>query len=160
MISEQEALCASEIAQTTETEPATRTEMLLAQLLEEQKQQGKQLRRQLQWMQWVAAGCIAMAITALVLCVTVVPKAATLLGKANVIATEVQTTVQSLSESLPQTLQKVDSLVQTSSSGLTQALTDVQVILQKLGTLDIQSLNQAISDLANVVRPLASLFGK
>ncbi len=47
----------------------------------------------------------------------------------------------------------VSKLVQTSQTGLEDAM-------EKLNAIDLETLNQAIEDLAAVVRPLANFFGR
>ena len=47
----------------------------------------------------------------------------------------------------------VDSLVSSSQSGVEQAL-------EKINAIDIETLNQAIEDLSDVVAPLAKLINR
>lgn len=47
----------------------------------------------------------------------------------------------------------VNALVDTSQSGLEETL-------KKLNTIDLETLNQAIQDLADVVQPIAKLFNR
>ena len=65
---------------------------------------------------------------------------------------ELNVLVPQLSQSVPALVENLNSLVQTSSVEITTAL-------QKISSLDVDSLNTAIRDLKSVVEPLARLFG-
>jgi len=56
-------------------------------------------------------------------------------------------------------LQRVDSLITETRTGLNSALTESQAALQKIQQIDIASLNQSIADLRAVITPLKNLFG-
>lgn len=60
--------------------------------------------------------------------------------------------VPQLSQSVPALIENLDTLVETSSEEITTAL-------QKISSLDVDSLNTAIRDLQSIVEPLARLFG-
>ena len=65
---------------------------------------------------------------------------------------ELNVLVPQLSRSVPALVENLNALVQTSSVEITTAL-------QKISSLDVDSLNTAIRDLKSVVEPLARLFG-
>lgn len=65
---------------------------------------------------------------------------------------ELNVLVPQLSRSVPALIENLNGLVQTSSEEITTAL-------QKISSLDVDSLNTAIRDLKSVVEPLARLFG-
>ena len=44
--------------------------------------------------------------------------------------------------------------------GIDTALVSIQTALGKINDIDIDSLNQAIADLAGIVRPLSALLGR
>ena len=56
-------------------------------------------------------------------------------------------------------LQRVDTLITETQTGLNTALGESQAALQKIQQIDIASLNQSIYDLRAVVTPLKNLFG-
>ena len=65
---------------------------------------------------------------------------------------DLQTVAEGLAEAdLPGMAEDVNSLVSTSQ-------TAVQNATEKLDAIDIQTMNQAIKDLADVVKPIADLF--
>ena len=53
-----------------------------------------------------------------------------------------------------------NKLIEEGGESLTQALEDVDEALRKIDEINIADLNEAITDLKNVVGPLAKLFGK
>ena len=68
------------------------------------------------------------------------------------VLTDLQTVSQGLAEAdLPAMVKDVDALVSTSQSA-------VQDAAEKLESIDMKTLNQAIADLADVVEPLAKFF--
>ncbi|MDD3244440.1 MAG: hypothetical protein PHD32_12100 [Eubacteriales bacterium] len=67
---------------------------------------------------------------------------------------DLQTVSRELSDAdLDGMLRNVDELVKQSQSGISTAM-------EKVGAIDIQSLNNAIADLNRIIKPLAGLFGK
>ena len=57
-------------------------------------------------------------------------------------------------------MQDVNSLIAQSRMGIDTALVSIQTALGKINDIDIDSLNQAIADLAGIVRPLSALLGR
>lgn len=133
---------------------------LLERISRETIQQNQQLKRQLRLTRWVAFFCACLAAVSVFACVTLLPRVTELLTQASSIMTELQTTAQTVNETVPGTLEQVNALVRESRTGITTALTDVQTALGKLNALDFDSLNRAIEDLAGIVRPLANLLGR
>lgn len=133
---------------------------LLERISQETTRQNVQLKRQLRAMRWVAFFCACLAAVSVFACVTLLPKVTGLLAQASGILTELQTTAKTVNETVPATLEEVNGLISLSRTGITTALVDVQTALSKLNSLDIESLNQAIEDLAGIVRPLANLLGR
>lgn len=64
-----------------------------------------------------------------------------------------QVSGQMANANLGSIVQEVNGLVQSSQTGLEQTM-------EKLNSIDFETLNKAISDLARVVEPLAALFGR
>lgn len=133
---------------------------LLERISRETIQQNQQLKHQLRLTRWVAFFCACLAAVSVFACVTLLPRVTGLLTQASSIMTELQTTAQTVNETVPGTLEQVNALVRESRTGITTALTDVQTALGKLNALDFDSLNRAIEDLAGIVRPLANLLGR
>ena len=55
---------------------------------------------------------------------------------------------------------RIVKLIEEGGQSLTEALSGVDEALQKIDKINIDELNEAITDLKNVVGPLAKLFGK
>lgn len=105
----------------------------------------------------VAGIFLVVAVGAVVL----VPKAAILLNEAQEILEDTSEAVGELNRiaadleeaDLPGLIRNTQGLISQSSEGVSQSL-------QKIETLDIDTMNQAIADLASIVEPLAKLFGR
>lgn len=105
----------------------------------------------------VAGIFLVVAVGAVVL----VPKAANLLNEAQEILEDTSEAVGELNQiaadleeaDLPGLIRNTQGLISQSSEGVSQSL-------QKIETLDIDTMNQAIADLASIVEPLAKLFGR
>lgn len=83
---------------------------------------------------------------------TVLAQVDTVLDNLESTTAELSALVPQLSQSVPALIENLDTLVQTSSEEITTAL-------QKISSLDVDSLNTAIHDLQSIVEPLARLFG-
>ena len=57
-------------------------------------------------------------------------------------------------------LNNANSLIEESGDSLTKALENVDVALNTINQIDIETLNEAIADLKKVIEPLAKLFGR
>lgn len=97
----------------------------------------------------VAAGC---CIAVVVIVARVVPQVTELIGRIQVLLVNVETAAEELAAlDLEGMVSNVDALVTSARESLAQTT-------QKLNSLDIETLNQAIEDLAAVIEPLAKLF--
>ena len=95
----------------------------------------------------------------LILCVvlytaaTVIPRVNTLFNDIQASVSNIQKISKDLSDAnLPEMIDNMDRLVTTSESS-------IETAVEKLNSIDFDSLNSAIRDLANIVRPLGKLFG-
>lgn len=103
----------------------------------------------------VCCGAILLAV------LTFVPQVQQIAAQVQDLASQAQAVMSNL-ESVTNELAEVDltgmvdgveALVSSSQDGVSQAL-------DKINNLDIESLNDAITDLSAVVKPLAEFFGK
>ena len=99
---------------------------------------------------------IASALTFLVIlvcAVVIVPKAVSLIGTAQTTLNNMQTVSEKLMDlELSDTIQNIDD-------NTSRAMQDVSDSMEKIESLDVESLNQAIMDLSESVENLNSLFG-
>ncbi|WP_125142504.1 hypothetical protein [Clostridium transplantifaecale] len=115
--------------------------------------QEKYAKLQYRMSQITAAASILILCIVLYTAATVIPKVTTLFDDIQVSVSNIQKISQDLSDAdLPQMIDNMDSLVTTSESSIRDAV-------DKLNSIDFDSLNSAIRDLANIVRPLGRLFG-
>ena len=99
---------------------------------------------------------IASALTFLVVLIcalVIVPKAINLIGTAQTTLDNMQTVSENLKElQLSETIQSIDD-------NTSRAMQDVSDSMEKIESLNVESLNQAIMDLSRSVENLNSLFG-
>ena len=121
-------------------------------------------RKQLRFARIQCIFTIASAVFCLLLLLSVVrilPQVQELAAQISGLSTQAETVLtnlETITDELAQAdiggmVANVDSLAQTSQSGIQQAL-------EKVNAIDIETLNTAIEDLAKVVSPLASLIQK
>lgn len=127
---------------------------LLESISREASAQNAQLKQQLRITRWIAAFCACLAAVAVIVCVAILPHATAMITQAG----EIMTEVQQMSATASDTLKKADELVTECGVSITAAIEDVHQAINKLKTLDIDSMNEAIANLANIVRPLAALL--
>ena len=127
--------------------PQTSEQTLLEQLLQQQQIQLSLVRKQL-FVTRLIAGVLALLLAAgIFLAMTALPRV-------RQVFTDVeQITTQLASVDWKGLADQMDSLARTSQESLTTAA-------DQIAKLDLDSLNQAITDLGEIVRPLAELFGK
>lgn len=103
---------------------------------------------------------VLMAVAALC-CVAALVLIMTLLPRVNGILTQMEHTLTNLEQvseelnrlDLEGMVTNVDALVSSGQESLKQTM-------EKLDTIDLETLNQAVSDLARIIEPLARLFGR
>lgn len=113
------------------------------------------LKKQLFFTRIFAAACCVLTAVVLIVLIRVIPPLLGMVDRAVTAMDQASSTLQTVDDTLTdiQGLFEEDGLVGQSSRALEQA-TD------KIGRMDIDSLNRAIEDLGEVVEPLADFFGK
>ena len=83
-----------------------------------------------------------------------IPQLEDLIAQAEILLRDLDTVTKSLSQlDLSQMIKNINDLVTTSQSGVEEAL-------EKINEIDFDTLNQAVKDLSNVVKPLADFARK
>jgi len=83
-----------------------------------------------------------------------IPQLEDLIAQAEILLRDLDAVTKTLSQlDFSQMLENINSLVTTSQSGVEEAL-------QKINEIDFDTLNQAVKDLSNVVKPLADFAKK
>ena len=99
---------------------------------------------------------IASALTffvILICAIVIVPKAVNLIGTAQTTLDNMQTVSENLMDL------KLSDSIQNIDDNTSRAMQDVSDSMEKIESLDVESLNQAIRDLSESVENLNSLFG-
>jgi ABC-type transporter Mla subunit MlaD len=123
------------------------------------------LRTQTKWIKMQTV-IVSVLIFVLALAVVVlIAKVNTTLDNANAAIGEITALSSELNNVLEETklaeiLGNANDLIVQSGESLSEAMTSVDEALGKVEEIDIDSLNEAITDLKSVVEPLAKLFGK
>ena len=139
------------------TEKNTISENELKEFLEKLERsntgQEKYARRQYRMSQLTAAASVAVLCIVLYTSATLIPKVNLLLDDIQSSVSNIQSITQELADAdLPGMINDVDHLVSTSESTL-------KTTADKLNSIDFNSLNSAIQDLSNIIRPLGRWFG-
>ena len=115
--------------------------------------QEKYAKLQYRMSQITAAASILILCIVLYTAATVIPRVNTLFNDIQASVSNIQKISKDLSDAnLPEMIDNMDRLVTTSESS-------IETAVEKLNSIDFDSLNSAIRDLANIVRPLGKLFG-
>ena len=99
---------------------------------------------------------LAAAVSCVILCVMVcrlLPQVNDLLGQMETVMTDLEQTVRRLSAL------DLESMVANANSLAVVAQESLQQTMEKLNTVDFETLNKAIEDLSKVIEPLAKFFG-
>lgn len=125
----------------------------LEKLEKSNKEQEKYVRLQYR-MSLIAAGASIAALCIVIFAVTsLIPRFDSLFNEIETSVHNIQLISQQLADAdLPGMIDNVDHLVNTSEKS-------IQTAVEKLNSIDFESLNSAISDLSDIVRPLGRLFG-
>ena len=97
-----------------------------------------------------AASCVFIGLMVFRL----MPQVNSLLGQLETVLTDLEQTAHSLAAL------DLESMVTNMDSLAVYAQESLQQTMEKLNTIDIETLNQAIQDLAKVIEPLAKFFGR
>ena len=112
------------------------------------------VKKQCRWLKVIAVLVAGIFIVSLVSAFSLVPRAAVIFSQAEkVLGNLAQVTGELEQTDLPGLIENVNNLVETSGAGIQEAM-------EALGTVDIDTLNEAIRDLQTIVEPLARLFGR
>lgn len=99
---------------------------------------------------------LAAAVSCVTLCVMVcrlLPQVNDLLGQMETVMTDLEQTVRRMSAL------DLESMVANANSLAVVAQESLQQTMEKLNTVDFETLNKAIEDLSKVIEPLAKFFG-
>ena len=100
----------------------------------------------------------AMFLILLIVAVAVVPKALKLMGTAQVAVENIEKVSNDLSEKV-MALELADAIKNIEDS-TTQAMSDVSDSMEKIESLDVDTLNESIQDLKKTTDAFKKLFGR
>lgn len=131
------------------------------EMLELLKQIGKANRQQVRISRIlciVAAAAALCCVMAAILVVQVLPQITELLPQINTVVVQMQTVLGNL-EVVTEELAAVDmaNMVTNVDALVTEGQQSLQMTMDKLNSLDFETLNQAIEDLAEVIEPMSKI---
>lgn len=132
---------------------------VLNELREENAAQRKLLEKQCRLTRRISILLLCLAASVAVFLFTLLPKLTATIRELDIVVENTQEITEELKSadiegtirSLSDALNSIDGLVNDSSESL-------QATLKKMEAMDIDTLNKAIQDLHQVIKPLASLF--
>lgn len=132
---------------------------VLNELREENAAQRKLLEKQCRLTRQISILLLCLAASVAVFLFTLLPKLTATIRELDIVVENTQEITEELKSadiegtirSLSDALNSIDGLVNDSSESL-------QATLKKMEAMDIDTLNKAIQDLHQVIKPLASLF--
>lgn len=123
--------------------------VLMDNIREQNEVERTYFKKQLNMMRVLMFAMAGIILILLIAVVILVPKITVTLDNANVALEQISYTAKQLDE----VLISVETLVEESSEGVTQAL-------DNMNSIDFEKLNKSIDDLNNVVSPLSNFFSR
>lgn len=122
---------------------------LIQEIQKENETERTHLRKQLNMMRVLMVGMAGIVCLLVVTLVVLVPEVLNTLNNANTALKEISTVAQNANE----VFYSVQTLVEESGQGVAEAI-------EKVNTINIESLNRSIEDLGTVVSPLSDFFSR
>lgn len=122
---------------------------LLDDIREQNEIERTYLKKQLNMMKALMFAMAGIFLMLLIAVAVLVPKVTTTLDNANVALEQISYTAEQMDD----VLISVETLLEDSSEGVSQAL-------ENMNSIDFEKLNKSIDDFNSVVSPLSSFFGR
>lgn len=122
---------------------------LIRELRQESEQERKELRKQLKIMRILLFAAAAITCVLILTLAVLAPRITATLDTANRALEDISYTAGRVNE----VFASVETLVEDSSTGVTEAI-------EKLNSINFDGLNQSIEDLGKVVSPLSEFFSR
>lgn len=103
--------------------------------------------------------CLCMIVITLAI-VNMVPQITNALGQVETLAGSANQAVTDIEKIIPELEQSAKSMTEISRSITTDGLPKLYESLDNLNKVDVETLNESIKGLSDVVSPLAKLFGR
>lgn len=127
---------------------------LLKKLEESNERQAKYAKKQYRMSQITALASVLVLALVLYTTSVLIPRVNRLFDDVETVMDSVNVVASELEDAhLGQMVTDIDNLVTSSDQSVKEAL-------DQINSVDIETLNQAIQDLSNLIRPLARFFGK
>ena len=129
-------------------------EAMLKRLEDSNERQASYAKKQYRRSQITALASILILAIVIYTSATIIPRVNRLFDDVETVMDSVNVVAKELEEAnLGQMVTDIDNLVTSSDQSVKEAL-------RQINSVDIQTLNQAILDLSNLISPLARFFGK
>ncbi|MBQ2755210.1 MAG: hypothetical protein IJF27_00880 [Oscillospiraceae bacterium] len=137
---------------------------LLSEISSNTKRQAEYSRRQLLFSRLTFAVVALILVVAIIAAVILIPKAVHMMDSVTAISEQLQTldlsAITEMAAEFQSIASKLAPTLDTINSAVTDAQADLTAAFEKLNSIDLKKLNDAISDLSAIIRPLANLFGR
>ena len=139
---------------------------VLAEISHNTKIQAEYAKRQLFFTKLIFIAVVLLLVVAVISAVILIPKTVTMLDNITALSEQLaQFDIDTLSAELIETAEAIETIttqleptLENINAAVLSAQEDITVALEKLKSLDLETLNTAIRDLSAVIKPLASLF--
>jgi predicted PurR-regulated permease PerM len=128
-------------------------EAMLKRLEDSNERQASYAKKQYRMSQITALASILILAIVIYTSATIIPRVNRLFDDVETVMDSVNVVAKELEANLGQMVTDIDNLVTSSDQSVKEAL-------RQINSVDIQTLNQAILDLSNLISPLARFFGK
>jgi len=120
-------------------------------------------QKQLFYSRLAGISLVVMAAILLVVCIIIVPRAMATLSNVDKLVNDTTATVEELQTTVEQAGTMIDEIT-VAAGGINKLVDDNSEILNesvsKMNSIDFETLNKAISDLSDVVQPMANFMNK
>ncbi len=160
------ARATADAAKTGEEKPSP--EKILAEIAQNSRIQAENSRKQLFYVRICAIALAAIFVAVIICAALVVPRTVRVLDNVNALSDRLDNLdleavlddAARLLETIGPVADRLEPLMDSVNDTVLEAQRDMEQALRAIQSIDIETLNDAIADLAAIVEPLARLFGK
>ncbi|MBQ3105592.1 MAG: hypothetical protein IJC59_07030 [Lachnospiraceae bacterium] len=133
---------------------------LIDEIKNENEEQMKYLKKQLNTMKLLMVCLAGILVLLVVSAAVVVPRIVETLQTVNTAVDTLSTTTVEAVDTVTGTIAVVEEVFLALNGFMDESSTGIATAIEKLNSIDIDSLNKSIKDLGEVVDPLADFFGR
>lgn len=116
----------------------------------------KATKKQLFYSRLAGLSCMAIAAAVIITLIILIPRVITTMTNLDTILVQATDTVEEANTAIDGITEAADNM----NTFITENATSVSDVMKSIDNIDFEGLNQAITDLGDVVEPLASFFNR